>query len=250
MDSSSDSGVSEDSGRDLMARFRKIVSYKIRTSRQEAETHRLAWKMFKFEGLVEISPPVNSADPTTEPVINPVPDPVLNCVLHSDKATLPVRASAGARGYDLSAASDICIPPWCLRLVALDCAVGTPLGFLGLVLPRSGLALRCSVESVPGVIDSDFRGTICALLCNCGSECFAVHVGDRVAQLVIMPCLSRPFHSVTALSHRSRSEQGFRSTRLREVNDCIERSSFFQTQGISRGAESVQPQGTSALATF
>ena len=222
MDASSHSGVSEDTGPDLMVRFRKIVNYKIRTSRQEAEMHRLDTKLFKVEVSVEISPPVKYADQTPEPVINAVPDPVFNCVLHSDKATLAVWASAGAGGYDLSAASDISIPPWCLRLVALDCAFEIPVAFVGLVLPRSGLALRCAVESVPGVIDSDFRGTFCALLRNYGSECFAVHLGDRVPQLVIVPCLSRPFHGVTALSHTSRSEQGFESTGFREVNDCIE----------------------------
>ena len=209
VDSSSDYGVSEDSGQDVMARFRKIVKYKIYTTRQPAEMHRLARELFKFESSVEISPPVKFANPTPEPVIESAPNPVLNCVLHSDKATLPVRTSAGAGGYDLSAASDISIPPWGLRLVALDCTVEIPVGFVGLVLPRSGLALRCSVESVPGAIDSDFRGTICALLRNYGSECFAVHVGDRVAQLVIVPCLSRPFQGVHALSHTSRFELHF-----------------------------------------
>ena len=109
-----------------MARITNLVNYKIRTSRQEAKMHRLAWKFFKFEGSVEICPPVKSADPTGGPVINPVADPVLNSVLHSDKPSLPVRASPGAGGYDLSAASDISIPPGCLRLVALDCAVEIP----------------------------------------------------------------------------------------------------------------------------
>ena len=56
MASSSDSGESEDSGPDLMARFRKIYNYKSRTPRQEAEMHRLARKLFKFVGSVEISP--------------------------------------------------------------------------------------------------------------------------------------------------------------------------------------------------
>ena len=55
--SSSDSGESEDSGPDLMVRFIKIVNYKSPTSTQEAEMQRLVRKLFKFEGLIEISPP-------------------------------------------------------------------------------------------------------------------------------------------------------------------------------------------------
>ena len=79
-----------------MVGFRKIVNYKIRTSWQEAEIHRLARKLFEFEGSMEMSPPGKSADPTPEPVVDPAPEPVLYCVLHSDKATPPVRASTGA----------------------------------------------------------------------------------------------------------------------------------------------------------
>ena len=106
MASLSDSGESEDDGPDLMTRFRKIVNCKSRTSRQEAEMHWLARKLFKFGGSVEISPPQILADPSPQPVNDPAPELVLNCVLHSDKATLPVRASNGAGGHDFSAARD------------------------------------------------------------------------------------------------------------------------------------------------
>ena len=141
MASSSDSGELEHSGPDLMARFRKIVNYKSHTPMQEAEMHRLARKLFKFQGSVEISLPQKLAHPSTEPMNEPAPEHFLNCVLHSDKATLPVRASAGAGGYDLFAAGDYSISPGCLTLVALDCAVEIPVEFVGLVSPCSGLAL-------------------------------------------------------------------------------------------------------------
>ena len=79
MASSSDSEESEDSGPDLMARFRKIVNYKGRTSRQAAEMHHLARKLFNFEGSVEISPPAKLADLSPEPVNEPAPEHVSNC---------------------------------------------------------------------------------------------------------------------------------------------------------------------------
>ena len=252
MASSSESGDSEDSGPDLMPRFRKIVNYKSRTSRQDAEMHRLARKLFKFEGLVEISPPQKLADPSPEPVNDPAPEHASNCVLHSDKATLPVRASAGAGGYDLSAAADYFISPGYLTFVALDCAVEIPVGLVGLVLPRSGLALRCSVEPAPGVIDSDYRGTICALLRNYGPERFEVRAGDRIAQLVIVPCLSRPFQCVPALSRTSRSGQGLGSTGVQPMSDRVERQPpSAESQGVNRVTEAVQTHRTSVQgATF
>ena len=251
MASSSDSGESEDSGPDLMARFTKIVNYKSCTSRQEAEMHRVARKLFKFEGSVEISPPQKLADPSPEPVNDAALEHVFNCVLHLDKATLPARASAGAGGYDLSAAGDCSISPGCLTFVALDCAVEIPVGFVGLVLPRSGLASRCSVEPVPGVIDSVFWGTICALLRYYGSERYEVHAGDRIAQLVIVPCLSRPFQCLPALTRTSRSGQGFGSTGVRPMNDCVERQPPpSESQGMNRGTEFVQSHRTSVQGAF
>ena len=89
MDSSSRSGVSEDSGPDLIVRFRKIVNWKMRTSTQEAEMHRLDTKLFQVEVSVEISPPVKYAIRTPEPVVNPVPDPVFTvCCIQT---LLPLR---------------------------------------------------------------------------------------------------------------------------------------------------------------
>ena len=71
MASSSDSGESEESGPHLMARFRKIVNYKSHTSRQEAGMHRLARKLVRFGGSVEMSPPQKLAVPSREPVNDP-----------------------------------------------------------------------------------------------------------------------------------------------------------------------------------
>ena len=136
--------------------------------------------------------------------------------------------------------------------MALDFAVEIPVGFVGLVLPASGLALRCSVEPVPGVIDSDYRGTLCALLRNYGPERFEVRAGDRIAQLVIVPCLSRPFQCVPALSRTSWSGQGFGSTGVRPMSDRVKRQPpSSESHGMNRGTESVQTHSTSVQgATF
>ena len=162
-------------------------------------------------------------------------------MLHSDKATLPVTASAGAGGYDLSAAGDYTISPGCLTFAALDCAVEIPVRFVAPVLPRAGLVLCCSVEPVTGITDSEYRGTICALLPDYGSERYEVRAGDGRAQLVIVPCLSRLFQCVPALTRPSMSRQGIGSTGVRSMSDCVERQPpSSESLGMSRGTESVR----------
>ena len=80
------------------------------------------------------------------------------------------------------------------------------------------------MEPVPGVIDSDFRGMVIDLLRNCGSGWYLVKTRD-VAQLVIVPCLSRPFEVVSELSHTDHSGQSFGSTErgmfVRFWLDCV-----------------------------
>jgi dUTP pyrophosphatase len=62
-------------------------------------------------------------------------------------------------------------------------------GVAGLVLPRSGLALRhgVTVLNAPGLIDPDFTGEVCVILINHGNRDFEIKRGDRIAQLMLVP---------------------------------------------------------------
>src|SRR6185369_15805264 len=60
-----------------------------------------------------------------------------------------------------------------------------PEGHVGLVWPRSGLAIRHGIDTLAGVIDSDYRGEVKVVLVNHGREAFRIEAGDRVAQLLI-----------------------------------------------------------------
>jgi dUTP pyrophosphatase len=103
-------------------------------------------------------------------------------------ARLPSRAHEGDAGLDLHAVEPATIGPGERASVGTGIAVEIPPGHAGLVLPRSGLALRHGVALVnsPGLIDSGYRGEVCVLLLNTDrARPFEVHPDDRIAQLLV-----------------------------------------------------------------
>lgn len=132
----------------------------------------------------------------------------------SPSATLPEAKTAGAGARDLCAAEALTIAPGARALVHTGFAMELPDGFVGLVCSRSGLALKHGVFvlNAPGIIDSDYRGEIGAILQNAGSDPFEVKVGDRVAQLMVMPSVALRFASAEDLSETARGAGGFGST--------------------------------------
>lgn len=105
------------------------------------------------------------------------------------EAEAPLRAHEGDAGYDLVAAEGAVLVPGERAVVGTGIAVAIPYGYAGLVLPRSGLAVRHGVSLVntPGLIDSGYRGEIRVPLINHDRvETFRVEAGMRIAQLVLV----------------------------------------------------------------
>lgn len=127
---------------------------------------------------------------------------------------VPAYASAGAAGMDVVAAESLRLAPGARHAVATGFAMAIPEGYEVQVRPRSGIALRCGVTclNTPGTIDHDYRGEVKVILANLGSEPFAVHRGERIAQLVPAPVLKAAFREVEALSETQRGAGGFGST--------------------------------------
>lgn len=102
---------------------------------------------------------------------------------------LPSYAHLGDAGLDLYAREDALLRAGGGRaLVPTGISIAIPLGFCGLVMPRSGLALKhgLSVVNAPGLIDAAYRGEIKVVLIDTDPEHdYQVHRGDRIAQLVI-----------------------------------------------------------------
>jgi dUTP pyrophosphatase len=109
-------------------------------------------------------------------------------LLHPD-ATVPARSRPGDAGYDLRSVETFTLAPGERRLVATGIAVAIPEGAAGLVTPRSGLAIEQGVTTLnaPGLIDPNYRGEVRVILHNAGGEPHEVHVGDRIAQLLLVP---------------------------------------------------------------
>ena len=128
---------------------------------------------------------------------------------------LPSRAHAGDAGLDLAAAEDAVLAPGDRLAVATGWAVAIPEGMAGLVVPRSGNALRhgLTVANAPGLIDAGYRGELKVILVNLGDEPFAISVGDRIAQLVITPASLGAAVEVRDLPESDgRGDGGFGST--------------------------------------
>ena len=128
---------------------------------------------------------------------------------------VPVYAKPGDAGADLSAASAHTLGPGERALVDTGVSLALPDGYVGLVMPRSGLAVKHGVSLVnaPGVIDAAYRGEIRVVVINLDpQETFVIEAGDRVAQLVIQPVSRARFHEVEKLPGTERSDGGFGST--------------------------------------
>lgn len=136
-------------------------------------------------------------------------------LLHPD-ARVPARTRPGDAAYDLC-----CVEPFTLwsgerTLVQTGVAIALPPGLAGMVLPRSGLAHRYGVTCVnsPGLVDPNYRGELKVVLINHGSEPFHAMVGDRIAQLLLVPFFSPSLLAVDELPDGgdSRGEGGFGSS--------------------------------------
>lgn len=130
-------------------------------------------------------------------------------------ATLPVRAHDGDAGLDLHAAEPATIGAGERAAIGTGIAIEVPPGHAGLVLPRSGLALRHGIALVnaPGLIDAGYRGEIRVLLLNTDREhAFDIEPGDRIAQLLVVPFAALTAMEVPALSESERGAGGFGSS--------------------------------------
>ncbi|RNE49290.1 dUTP diphosphatase [Corynebacterium alimapuense] len=130
---------------------------------------------------------------------------------------LPKRAHRGDAGADLYSTEEVVLNPGQRALVGTGIALALPLGTVGLVHPRSGLAARegLSIVNAPGTIDADYRGEVKVCLINLDPETsVTITRGMRIAQLVIQRVELVDFIEVEALDETIRGEGGHGSTGL------------------------------------
>ncbi|CAN6287295.1 unnamed protein product [Urochloa humidicola] len=138
--------------------------------------------------------------------------PLLKVKKLSEKAVLPSRGSALAAGYDLSSAAEMVVPARGKALVPTDLSIAIPEGTYARIAPRSGLALKHSIDVGAGVVDADYRGPLGVILFNHSDADFAVKPGDRIAQMIIEVIATPEVAEVEDLDATVRGEGGFGST--------------------------------------
>jgi dUTP pyrophosphatase len=144
----------------------------------------------------------------------PEPAPVLDVRRLDPALPLPGYAHPGDAGLDLYAADTTTLQPGERALVPCGIAIAIPHGHVGLVHPRSGLAVDhgLTLLNAPGTIDSGYRGEVKVLLVNHGQQAVEIRHGERVAQLLLMPVTAVDVREVDRLDVTARGGGGFGST--------------------------------------
>jgi dUTP pyrophosphatase len=129
---------------------------------------------------------------------------------------MPVKATDGSAGYDLTSAVSEDIYQGETLLINLGFAMSMPPDMCAFICSRSGLAAKKSVFvlNAPGIIDSDYAGEVKVVLTNLGDSPFRIRVGDRVAQMVFHHVPDVDVDQVDLLMHygSARGSGGFGST--------------------------------------
>jgi dUTP pyrophosphatase len=128
---------------------------------------------------------------------------------------VPLYAHPGDAGADLTSAEALRLEPGQRALVGTGVRIALPDGYVGFVVPRSGLATKHGITIVnsPGTVDAGYRGEIRVTLLNTDAEnAYDIGVGDRIAQLIVMPVPRARFIPVDELPESARGEGGFGST--------------------------------------
>ena len=129
----------------------------------------------------------------------------------SQEAKIPVRQTEGSAGFDLHATVHLSVWPEEWMQIKTGIAVKIPEGCVGIIKPRSSLAVKHGINVLAGVIDSDYRGELIVVLINHGDERFDVSAGDRIAQLLVTPIITESVE-VARLDDTARGVNGFGST--------------------------------------
>jgi dUTP pyrophosphatase len=128
-------------------------------------------------------------------------------------AKLPNKANLFDAGLDLYCDEElVSLAPGERKLVSTGLAMAIPKGFVGLIWPRSGHAVKGGIDTMAGVIDSTYRGEVKVLLVNHDGKVQLFRKGDKVAQMLIQHSPDFTSMAVDDLNETSRGENGFGSS--------------------------------------
>ncbi|MDO6459211.1 dUTP diphosphatase [Granulosicoccaceae sp. 1_MG-2023] len=134
-----------------------------------------------------------------------------------DSIPMPAYATDGSAGLDLRACPDeaLTLAPGQTELIPTGLAIhiADP-GLAAMILPRSGLGHKHGIVlgNLVGLIDSDYQGQLYVSCWNRGQKSFTIEVGERIAQLILVPVVQARFNIVESFESSERGEGGFGST--------------------------------------
>ena len=126
-------------------------------------------------------------------------------------ATIPTRQTDGSAGFDLCSIENVEIQAGDWMRIRTGISLSIPEKHVGLIKPRSGLAVNYGLDVLAGVIDSDYRGELIVVLINFDNSPYYVSTGDRIAQLIVTPIVTDSI-VVNWMDDTERGSNGFGST--------------------------------------
>jgi len=158
---------------------------------------------------------MNTLEPITDDTSHPM-NPYLCVELMDPTAILPSKGRPSDAGYDVHSFETYNIQPGEAVPVSTKIKIRFPEGYYARVVSRSGLAFKANIEVGAGTIDQNYQGEIVVLLRNFGKSAYLVAKGDRIAQIIITPCLNLPVLKVNSIKEifgsSARGTEGFGSS--------------------------------------
>ena len=128
------------------------------------------------------------------------------------EAKIPERAHPTDAGLDLFSCEEVAFFPGERKAVKTGIALAVPSGYVGLVWDKSGVSLSSGMKTLGGVIDAGYRGEVLVIMANLGSETYSIHIGQKIAQLLVQEVLLDDVVESEELGDTDRGEGSFGST--------------------------------------
>jgi len=150
---------------------------------------------------------------TTDPIsfYTALAYPKIEITLNYPDSKKPEKSDENA-GYDLFSIENVTVRPGMRANVNIGVSMALPEGWVGLIWPKSGHAVKLGLDVLAGVIDHSYRGDIIVCLLNTGYDAIQFPKGTKVAQILIQEYKSVAFRAVDKLSETKRGSGGFGST--------------------------------------
>lgn len=133
-------------------------------------------------------------------------------VVLDEGAYLPEKAHRADAGYDLKTPKRAVLRRHDRICIDTGVHIAIPDGWYGQLFSKSGLNVKHDIVSLGGTVDSGFTGSIVVKLYNFGSEDYVFEPGDKIVQIVFMPCGSFSMTQVDSLEATERGDKGFGSS--------------------------------------